>query len=158
ETFEQTDKVGSRGVAPGAQPDRTRLRGTVAAENEILLLGDRVSIVPGLRWEGFQDEAPLDPRIAPALQKSGSVDLSVWSPRLGLRAEALPGVTLLGNAGRYERVPTLQELYGDAGVVVGNPALKPEKSINWDVGFRLARARLGSVVSLASAEFAYFDN
>jgi iron complex outermembrane receptor protein len=158
ETFEQTDEVGSRGVAPGAQPDRTRLRGTVAAENEILLLGDRVSIVPSLRWEGFQDEAPPDPRVAPVLQKSGRVDLSVWSPRLGLRAEAWPGVTLLGNAGRYERVPTLQELYGDAGVVVGNPALKPEKSINWDVGFRLARDRLGSVVSLASAEFAYFDN
>ena len=158
ETFSQTDEVGSRGVPPGTQPDRTRLRGTVAAENEILLLGDRVSIVPGLRWEGFQDRAPPDTRLPAPLSKSGNNDLSVWSPRLGLRAEPWPGVTLLGNAGRYERVPTLQELFGEAGVVVGNPALRPEKSINWDLGFRLARDRLGSVVSGASFEFAYFDN
>jgi iron complex outermembrane receptor protein len=158
ETFGQTDEVGSRGVPPGTQPDRTRLRGTVAGENEILLLGDRVSIVPGLRWEGYHDEAPPDPRLPAVLGKSGTVDLSVWSPRLGLRAEAWPGVTLLGNAGRYERVPTLQELFGDAGVVVGNPALRPEKSINWDLGFRLARAQLGPAISMASFEFAYFDN
>jgi len=158
ETFGQTDEVGRAGVAPGRQPDRTRLRGTVALENEILLLGDRVSLVPGLRWEGYQDEAPPDPRLAPVLGESGTVDRSVWSPRFGLRAEVWPGVTLLGNAGHYERVPTLQELFGDAGVVVGNPALKPEKSLNWDIGFRLARAALGPVVSAASFEFAYFDN
>jgi iron complex outermembrane recepter protein len=158
ETFGQTDEVGTPGVAPGAQPDRTRLRGTVALEDEILLLGDRVSVVPGLRWEGFQDQAPPDPRVTPVLGESGTVDRTVWSPRLGVRAEVWPGVTLLGNAGHYERVPTLQELFGDAGVVVGNPDLEPEKSLNWDLGFRLARPRLGSIVSLASFEFAYFDN
>jgi iron complex outermembrane receptor protein len=158
ETFGQTDEVGRPGVAPGEQPDRTRLRGTVALEDEILLLGDRVSVVPGLRWEGFQDRAPPDPRVTPVLGESGTVDRSVWSPRLGLRAEVWPGVTLLGNAGHYERVPTLQELFGDAGVVVGNPDLQPEKSLNWDIGFRLARARLGPVLSMASFEFAYFDN
>src|SRR4029453_19611714 len=37
ETFGQTDEVGRPGVAPGEQPDRTRLRGTVALEDEILL-------------------------------------------------------------------------------------------------------------------------
>ncbi len=158
ETFGQRDAVGTPGVAPGRQPDRTRLRGTVAVEDEILLLGERVALVPALRWEGFHDQAPADPRVAPALGESGTVDRSVWSPRFGFRAEPWPGVGLLGNVGRYERVPSLQELFGAAGTVVGNPDLRPERTLNWDLGFRLARARLWSVVSNASFEFAYFDN
>src|SRR4030095_12279308 len=96
ETFGQTDEVGRAGVAPGRQPDRTRLRGTVALQDEILLLGERVSLVPGLRWEGYQDEAPPDPRVAPILGESGTVDRSVWAPRVGSRAGRWAGGALLG--------------------------------------------------------------
>jgi iron complex outermembrane receptor protein len=158
ETFGQTDDVGSSGAAPGRQPDRTRLRGTVAGEDEIVLFGDVVSIVPALRWEGFHDVAPTDTRVVPVLQESGTVNRSVWSPRLGVRVEPWSGVAFLGNAGHYERVPSLQELFGAAGTIVGNPDLQPEKSLNWDVGFRLRAPDLGSVVTNASLEYAYFDN
>lgn len=157
ETFAQTDDVGSNGVAPGRQPDRTRLRGTVAAEDEVVLLDERVSIVPALRWEGFRDVAPSDPRVAPVLDESGTVNRSVWSPRLGVRIEPWNGVALLGNAGHYERVPSLPELFGAAGTIVGNPELVPEKSLNWDLGFRLRPPDWG-VVTNASLEYAYFDN
>lgn len=158
ETFGQTDAIGSTGAAAGRQPDRTRLRGTVGAEDRIVLFDDRLWIVPALRWEGFRDVAPPDPRLAPVLDASGTTTHSIWSPRLGLRGEPWPGVALLANAGHYERVPSLQELFGASGTVVGNPDLVPEKTLNWDVGFRLARERLGRVVSDASLEFAYFDN
>ncbi len=158
ETFRQRDDVGTRGVAPGTQPDRTRLRGTVGAEDEVLLWRERISLVPALRWEGFRDHAPTDPRLAPVLDESGTVNRSVWSPRLGVRVEPWPGIAALGNAGHYERVPSLQELFGAAGTIVGNPALQPEKSLNWDLGFRLTRARLGAAVTNASFEYAYFDN
>ncbi len=162
ETFGQTDDIGSRGAEPGRQPDRTRLRGTVAAENEIVLLGDRVSVVPALRWEGFRDVAPADPRLAPVLDESGTVHRSVWSPRLGVRVqpwtfEPWDTVAFLGNAGHYERVPSLQELFGAAGTIVGNPDLVPEKSLNWDVGFRWRPPDWG-IVGDISLEYAYFDN
>lgn len=158
ETFGQTDEIGSNGVEPGRQPDRTRLRGTVAAEDEIVLLGETVSIVPALRWEGFHDVAPPDPRVTSPLAESGTVNRSVWSPRLGVRVEPWSGVAVLGNAGHYERVPSLQELFGAAGTIVGNPDLVPEKSLNWDIGFRLRAPQLGSVVTNAALEYAYFDN
>lgn len=157
ETFGQTDDIGSRGAEPGRQPDRTRLRGTVAAENEIVLLDDRVSIVPGLRWEGFRDVAPTDPRLAPVLDESGTIYRSVWSPRMGVRVEPVSGFAFLGNAGHYERVPSLQELFGAAGTIVGNPDLVPEKSLNWDVGFRWRPPDWG-VLTNASLEYAFFDN
>ncbi|MCW5893481.1 MAG: TonB-dependent receptor [bacterium] len=158
ETFGQTDQIGSRGAEPGRQPDRTRLRGTVGAEDRIVLLGERLWIVPGLRWEGFRDDAPPDPRLAPVLDASGVVTRSVWSPRLGIRGVPWPGVELLGNAGHYERVPSLQELFGLSGTVIGNPDLVPEKTLNWDLGFRLARETLGPGLTAASFEYAYFDN
>jgi iron complex outermembrane receptor protein len=158
ETFGQRDDVGGPGVQPGRQPDRTRLRGTVAAEDEILLLDERVAIVPGLRWEGFHDEAPPDPRLARGVDTSGTVDRSVWSPRLGVRVEPWPGIAFLGNAGRYERVPSLQELFGASGTIQGNPDLQPETTLNWDVGFRLTAAQLGPVATRPSLEYAYFDN
>jgi iron complex outermembrane receptor protein len=157
ETFAQTDAVGSRGAEPGRQPDRTRLRGTVAAQNEVVFFDDRVSIVPAIRWEGFRDVAPPDPRLAPVLDESGTVNRSVWSPRMGVRVEPWSGVAVLGNAGHYERVPSLQELFGAAGTIVGNPDLVPEKSLNWDLGFRL-RAPDWGIVTNASLEYAYFDN
>jgi iron complex outermembrane receptor protein len=158
ETFGQRDEVGAPGVQPGRQPDRTRLRGTVAGENEILLLDERLAIVPAMRWEGFHDEAPPDPRLAPGLDASGTVDRNVWSPRLGVRVEPWRGVAFLGNAGRYERVPSLQELFGQSGTVRGNPDLRPETTLNWDVGFRLTTPGLGAVVTHPSLEYAYFDN
>jgi iron complex outermembrane receptor protein len=159
ETFGQRDDVGNPpAVQPGRQPDRTRLRGTAGVENEILLFGERASIVPAFRWEGFHDDAPPDPRLAPALDASGTVDRHTWSPRLGVRVEPWRGVALLGNAGRYERVPSLQELFGASGTVTGNPDLSPETTLNWDLGFRLTAPELGPVVSGPSLEYAYFDN
>lgn len=157
ETFGQTDDIGRPGALPGEQPDRTRLRGTVALEDEILLLADRVSLLPGLRWEGIRDRAPADPRLAPPLRGQGTVWRSVWSPRLGVRAEPVPGLALRGNAGRYERIPNLQELFGAAGIVVGNPELRPERSLGWDLGLRLD-PRPRAPVSATSLEVAYFDN
>ncbi len=158
ETFGQRDDVGAPGVRPGRQPDRTRLRSTVVAEDEILILDERVSIVPALRWEGFRDEAPRDPRLAPGLDAGGTADRSIWSPRLGIRVEPRPGIALLGNAGRYERVPSLQELFGASGTIRGNPALEPETTLNWDAGCRLGAPTLGAVVSNPWLEYAYFEN
>jgi len=158
ETFGQYDGVGRPGVRVGSQPARTRLRGTVALEDEIVLLADRLSVVPGLRWEGIRDRAPADPRLAPVLATSGMADRQVWSPRLGLRAEVWPGMTLLANAGRYERVPSLQELFGAAGIVVGNPSLQPETSLNWDLGVRLVPPPRWPPLTAVSCELAYFDN
>jgi iron complex outermembrane receptor protein len=140
----------------GAEPARTRLRGTVAAEDEILLAGARVSIVPGVRWEVFRDDFPGDPGV-PGAAPGGVAVHDFVSPHLGLRVDAGYGLTLLGNLGRYAREPNLQELFGNRGVVVGNPALRPEVAFNRDVGFRWTPAPRGPLAD-AALEYAFFDN
>jgi iron complex outermembrane receptor protein len=131
-----------------APPDRTRVRGTVAAEDEVLLLGERLAVVPGLRWELVHDDFP---------GAAGARSEDFLTPRLGVRATPVAAVTLLGNVGRYARVPNLTELFGDRGAIRGNSALRPEEALNGDVGFRLTPPPHGPLAHVA-LEYAYFDN
>ena len=147
----------SQARAAGDAPTRSRLRGTLAVEDEVLLWGDRLSLVPAVRVEVYRDDFPADPLLEPALQSGGTTVQVPVSPRLGVRAAVWPGVTLLGNVARYQRVPNLQELFGQGGVIVGNPDLLPETSRNWDLGVRLTVPGRGPL-SAASVEYGYFDN
>ncbi|HUE31098.1 MAG TPA: TonB-dependent receptor [Verrucomicrobiae bacterium] len=144
-------------LAPSAEPDRTRLRATIAGEDELLAAGERVALVPGLRWEVFRDDFPGGTGVPAALQVRGARVRDFLSPRLGLRVVPHPALTLLANAGRYAREPNLSELFGTRGVVVGNPRLRPETAFNRDGGFRLTAPPLGPLAH-AALEYAYFDN
>ena len=56
------------------------------------------------------------------------------SPRVAYRVRAANELTIKGSVGRYFRAPTVMELYGDRGFVVGNPNLRAETGISGDVG------------------------
>ena len=55
---------------------------------------------------------------------------------------------LKGNVERSYRVPTFDELYLDEGTLRGNPDLRPEDAVNFDLGVELSRARWGPVSRL----------
>ncbi|MED5371296.1 MAG: TonB-dependent receptor [Myxococcota bacterium] len=81
-------------------------------------------------------------RVSPVLQglwvDSASVSsLAAFTPRIGVAALPVQGVILKASAGRYLRPPDFGELYGDRGVLVGNPDLSPESGWQADVGARL---------------------
>ena len=58
--------------------------------------------------------------------------------RLGAQVRATGQLTLLGNVGRYVRVPTLGELYGVSPLVLGDAGLRPETGSAADAGVRLS--------------------
>src|SRR5262249_38800396 len=95
----------------GPAPDRTRLRGTVAAEDEITVLNDQVTLVPGLRWEIFHDDFPGTPGQPAGLGAGGQRTQDFLSPRVGVRAQPFRGFAILANLGRYAREPNLTELF-----------------------------------------------
>jgi outer membrane receptor protein involved in Fe transport len=159
ETFDQRDQTRvSQTTAAGRAPTRSRLRTTLGADVEIRAWGDRISVVPAIRWERFRDQFPRDSRIDPALDvgASGTTTHDVLAPRVGVRVEPVEGLTLLGNVGRWERVPNLLELFGVSGTVVGRPDLKPERARSWDVGARW-RLPWGGLDD-AWVEYAYYDS
>ncbi len=63
-----------------------------------------------------------------------------FSLYLGSIYQITPQFSLLANVGRSFRFPTISELFYTGltgrGTVFGNPDLTPEKSLNFDVGFR----------------------
>ena len=153
ERFAEDDRLDPR----GAPPDRTRLRGTVAAEDEIVAWNERVSLVPGLRWEIFRDDFPGERGLPAPLRTAGVRVEDFFSPRFGVRVTATRPLTLLANVGRWAREPNLAELFGTRGVVVGNPGLRPEVALNRDVGGRLTWPGAGPL-SRVALEYAWFDN
>jgi iron complex outermembrane receptor protein len=75
---------------------------------------------------------------------------------LGARFELSDGLEILGNAGRYVRVPTLGELYGVSPQVSGNSALQVEHGYSVDLGFRgAAPFSWSSPVQLSFDAFAF---
>jgi iron complex outermembrane receptor protein len=65
------------------------------------------------------------------------------TPRLGLRFDATPDVSIKANVAHAARAPNFTELFGNRGSILGNPDLKPERGLNADFGFVVARDRLG---------------
>jgi outer membrane receptor protein involved in Fe transport len=63
-----------------------------------------------------------------------------FSLYLGCVFQITPNFSLLGNVGQSFRFPSVSELYYSGltgrGTVFGNPDLSPEKSLNFDLGFR----------------------
>jgi iron complex outermembrane receptor protein len=61
---------------------------------------------------------------------------------------------LRANIGRYARLPSTSELYGNTGYVLGNAALKPESGLNADAGPVISWKRGTSRVHWSTAAFA----
>jgi iron complex outermembrane receptor protein len=54
--------------------------------------------------------------------------------RVGLVRPLGPAVTARANLGRYVRMPSLLELYGNTGLLLGNASLRPEHGDSADLG------------------------
>jgi len=66
--------------------------------------------------------------------------------RLGAALEAVRGLTIVGSVASGVRVPTLTELFGDRGYLVGDTSLGPEHSVGGDLGLA-GRGRWGTVTA-----------
>lgn len=136
-------RVDERAPTVGGSGDalRSRVGAGAGVQLEQHLLHDRWLVVPVVRVDG------LDSRFAvPAGQGEqedrGTDAVAIGlAPRLGTRLRLWPGVELRGSGGRYFRPPTLAELFGDRGYLVGNEGLRPERGTAIDGGLVLDRQR-----------------
>lgn len=77
-------------------------------------------------------------------------------PMLRLSAEKDLGEScrLRSNLGRYSRIPSMTELYGQTGMLVGNPELQPETGTTADIGVIAATATERATARLELTGFA----
>lgn len=115
---------------------RFRLSSGASVQLEQYLWQDKILVQPALRVDFARSLFDI-PDTATTLTDEGK-DHSQWglSPRLGAKVLTLPALEFRGSVGRYFRLPTLMELFGDRGYIVGNEGLVAERGLSTDLGFR----------------------
>jgi len=120
------------------EPDRggaTRLAWSVALEDEIHMAGGRVLVTPTARWEGSDDRIERAMSSAPASGGAGGDRRAGWlTGRLGTAWRPRATLGFRAAAGRYHRLPSFLEMFGDEGAIRGNDRLEPESGWNYDLG------------------------
>ncbi len=142
--------------APEESPAR-RWRTALALQPELRVLAERLTVVPGFRWEHLHDATDKSIRTFGRVVPRLSTDRDLVNPSLGLAYHLGWGWTLLANTGRYQRAPSLLELFGLSGTVIGNPSLVPESAWNRDIGVRWQIPAF-AWFEVGQLEYAYFDN
>lgn len=135
ERFVDADDLASRGALSGS-----RVGGAVSAEVD-LALAPALIITPAVRVDLVRT-APTPLTVGP----EASMDVptrwdAVPSPRFTALAGLSPDLAVKTSAGWYVRLPTLLELFGDRGFILGAPGLEPERGPMLDAGVVWAPAR-----------------
>jgi len=108
-----------------------------ALQDSIYFFQQRLLLLPACHYQWYDD------RLESAVGNYGSAipgyrrRHDLISPVFGLRYRLWGPLTLRANWAAYGREPSFYELFGDRGLIVGNPDLKPEKGRNYDLGLNL---------------------
>lgn len=90
---------------------------------------DVLRTAPTPMLEGASERTAIPPRVE-----------LVPSPRVSVLARVQDDLSIKTSAGWYLRIPTLIELFGNRGTIVGSPTLRPERGPNAEAGFVYAPA------------------
>ena len=112
-----------------------RVSTTLSFDDEIYLMNNRLILSPTIRYDFYHSEFGGITSFHSFNTESISRNKHTWAAKFGARYKLFNSFFLKSNIGRYYRMPSFYELFGDRGTVVGNPELKPENSINSDIGF-----------------------
>lgn len=144
------------GYAPDSQAERNSLNAVLG--NTAYLFDERLVVAVALRYKGVSDEGRVRSTGIGADFEQREITQSWTTPTLGVRFWLTDNLAFRVNAGEYVRSPNLDELFGDRGLVRGNPHLKAETGENLDLGFEWSRQWQRSWLPSMGVELAYFRN
>ncbi|MBN1297388.1 TonB-dependent receptor [bacterium] len=102
-------------------PDRTTV--AVNLHHDLSVLNDSLWLTTMLRYDTISDADEH------------------WSPKFGVRWFLTDRVSVRANAGIGFRAPSFNELFMEAGMIVGNADLVPEESVSYDLGITWEASR-----------------
>jgi iron complex outermembrane receptor protein len=132
--FEEFNPGNTSPASPAGQASNRHFV-TTAGELNLWMDPLDLELVTSLRWERIWSTLNT-PKNVSSLQgspddRSGD-DVFTW--RAALVQRSIPSTELSVNVSSSVRFPSLYELFGNTGAVLGNPSLKPEKGLTLDVG------------------------
>ncbi len=144
--FRDEDLDGNQGTLTG-----DRFGGAVLAAVD-LELGRDLVVTPAMRLDVLRTDPEANTVGPDALMPIAARTDVLPSPRLTARCAVADDVSIKASGGYYARMPTLIELFGDHGFLLGTPTLRPEHGPNGDVGVVWAPARAIGVVDRVLVE------
>lgn len=150
ERFRDRDRWMDGPSATGARQTLSLSVGDELAEAEWLLAAV-------LRLELSRTDPALTPDAPPGMSSATRVE-ALPSPRFTGRILAERDLAVKASAGWYARQPTLIELFGDRGFIVGTPDLQAESGPAFDLGVVWSPARALGPVDRTLLEIAGFYN
>jgi outer membrane cobalamin receptor len=147
--FRDADAAGARPALAGDREGGALL----AAVDLVADPAARIVITPAVRLDVVRTLPTPNPQ---ALMPVAPRWDTVPSPRITARAALTDDVSIKASAGWYVRLPTLLELFGDRGTVIGAPGLRPERGPSLDAGVVWAPARAMGQVDRVFVEAATF--
>lgn len=133
-----------------------RLFGAVGLETDFWIQRIHLDVIPSLRIEVAREETSGRNQFYKYLSTTAPTNHVLPIARLALIEELTGPVSLRANVGRYARLPSLIELYGNTGILLGDSTLKPERGLNADFGPVVSWSNGSSRVSWSTAAFASF--
>lgn len=127
-------RVADPSVLSSGDATRSRWSGGLGLELEQALFDRRWILVAGARVDAARSEFAVPSGEGERDDAGRDATLLAVSPRFGTKLVLVPGVELRGSVGRYVRLPTLTELFGDRGYLIGNEGLRAETGVNVDGG------------------------
>jgi iron complex outermembrane receptor protein len=112
----------------------TRLFGAGGLEGDLWARPLRLDVIAAFRLEAVREATSGRDGFYALQATSAPVHHVLPSARLSLVEEIAPRFALRANGGRYARLPSLVELYGNTGYLLGNSGLRPESGLNADLG------------------------
>ena len=100
-------------------------------------LGEHVTLDASYRWDRATDNYDGPVVFGRPPEPGPERTQRFEAPTFGLRLGLGSGLSLHANRGKFLRWPTFPELFGQNGVQDGNPKLRPEAGLQWDLGLRL---------------------
>lgn len=156
EIDERIDAEGDTNSLVSGDATRSRTSAAAGLELEQWLFDRRWSIAAGVRADLFASRFAVPPG-AGEVDDQGRDEIGHGvTPRLGTKVVVVSGLDLRVSGGRYLRFPSLTELFGDRGYIVGNEGLRPESGTKLDGGVVFEREQIGGRELALFAELAGF--
>ncbi|UCH84164.1 MAG: TonB-dependent receptor, partial [Candidatus Latescibacterota bacterium] len=154
----ETFTPGASLPVPTSGPDMRRTSTTAAVYGDLFLSHLRAVLTASGRMVSHTSEfydPPRFPWLPPTPQ--GKINRNDHTPQLGFRFMPTSFLSVKANWGRYVRLPTFVELFGNTGSVTGSADLVPEESLNRDIGVVVSHDRLWRLRRMFF-EVVYLDN
>lgn len=128
-----------------------RVSGSFATDANFTLNAFSATIGGAINGSYNSTEGGIDDYLGDTLDSSSSSSLD-WSARVGISQKLFSDkLSLFANVNRYNREPSLTEMYGAHGGILPNVDLLPENGYGFDIG-------LSTVLDKLSSELIYFYN